>query len=154
MAKNKKKETTFGKPGAFAVARYHVGGDLAAAALFYRLAWRWKSDKKLERLGKEWIAMSRSEWAKEAGLSDAEMKNRALPKLKKCSFVKIRAMKLKANKKALWMSLDLEALYQSTLAVSEETAQALLNGAKFPGYEKAANNYHYKCDELEKAKYG
>jgi hypothetical protein len=131
----------FGMPGAFALARNQAGLDWAAGALLYRLKWRWLGEKKLQRLGKEWIAMSRSDWAKEAGLSEGEMKNRALPKLRKRQFVTIRSMKLGA-KKLLWMSLDTALLYEWT--TEEETNQMLLNGAVPPGYEKEPGNYPYK----------
>src|SRR5450755_3453189 len=97
----KKVKSNFGEPGPFAMARNQAGGDWAAAVLLYRLKWRWQMEKKLNRLGKEWIAMSRSDWAREAGLSEGEMKNRALPKLRKRQFVKIRAMKL-GSQKLLW----------------------------------------------------
>ena len=90
--------TNFGKPGAFAVARNQAGRDIVAAALLYRLKWYFdpkNNFKKLTRFDKEWIAMSRSDWATEAGLSESEMKDRALPRLRKQQFVTIRQMKLK-----------------------------------------------------------
>jgi hypothetical protein len=105
VAKTKKVQNNFGFPGLYAVARNRAGGDWAAGVLLFRLMWRWRSPKKLTRLGREWIAMSRSDWAREAGLSEGEMKNRALPNLRKRPFVTIRAMKL-GNQKLLWMSLD------------------------------------------------
>jgi len=133
--------THFGVPGAIAVTRNQVGGDWAAALLLYRLKWRWQMKKKLVRLNREWVAMSRSDWAREAGLSEGEMKNRALPILRKCNFVVIRAMMLKETK-LLWMSLDLSELESSTLDF--ETHNHLLNGGKPPGYEKPKGNYPYK----------
>jgi hypothetical protein len=137
----------FGVPGAFAVARNQAGLDWAAAVLLYRLKWRWLGEKKLKRFGKEWIAMSRSDWAQEAGLSEAEMKNRALPNLRKRQFVTIRAMKL-GNKKLLWMSLDTALLHEWKL--DEETNQMLLNGAVPPGYEKEyPGSYPYKNGDNE-----
>lgn len=136
-----KKITTYGMPGAYAMARNQAGGDWAAGLLLFRLKWRFQQKKKLERLGKQWIAMSRSDWAKEAGLSESEMKNRALPKLRKCQFVTIRPMKL-GGVKLLWMSLDPAKQYEWT--TDDETYQMLLNGAKLPGYEKLPGNYPYK----------
>jgi hypothetical protein len=125
MAKKKLKKTNFGMPGYFALARNRAGGDWAAGLLLYRLMWRWRMSNKLERLGKQWVAMSRSDWARECGLSESEMKNRALPNLRKQSFVTIRAMKL-GNKKLLWMHLDEAQAYQDTLPF--DMHEVLLNG--------------------------
>ena len=109
----KKKTDTFGEPGALAMARFQAG-DLLAGILLYRLRYRWRMDKKLIRFGKEWVAMSRSDWAREAGLSEAQMKNRALPILRGCEFVQVRQMKLTpGGPKLLWMHLD-EALLPNT----------------------------------------
>lgn len=48
--------------------------------------------------------MSREAWAREAGLSIGEMKNRALPKLRKLPFVEIRQMRFGPDyPKMLWM---------------------------------------------------
>jgi hypothetical protein len=124
MAKKKDGKCNFGLPGLYALARNRAGGDMAAGLLLFRLMWRWRGKIKLSRLGREWIAMSRSDWARESGLSEAEMKNRALPKLRKQPFVTIRAMKL-GNKKLLWMSLDEAVAYQCTN--DWEGAEALFN---------------------------
>lgn len=139
--KESKTPNPFGTPGAFAVARNQVGGDWAAAALLFRLKWRWRMEKKLTRLGREWIAMSRKDWAQEAGLSEGEMKNRALPKLRKCGFVRIRAMKL-GSVKLLWMHLDEVEL--SNWLNDWDTHTAVLNGHMPFGYEKPPGNYPYK----------
>jgi hypothetical protein len=124
MAKKKEGKNNFGLPGLYALARNRAGGDMAAGLLLFRVMWRWRGKKKLSRLGREWIAMSRSDWAREAGLSEAEMKNRALPKLRKQPFVRIRAMKL-GNKKLLWISLDEAEAYHCTN--DWEGAEALFN---------------------------
>ena len=75
MSKNKGGKSNFGLPGLYALARNRADGDWAAGLLLFRLMWRWRAKNKLHRLGKDWIAMSRSDWAREAGLSEAEMKN-------------------------------------------------------------------------------
>jgi hypothetical protein len=143
----KQKKASFGYPGAYAVTRNQAGGDWAAGLLLYRLIYRWRTVvKKLYRHGREWIAMSRIDWAREAGLSEAEMKNRALPKLRKLSFVKIRAMKVGKDKR-LWMSLDWDLLEQGT--TPWDMYEPVLNGAKGPGYEKEPGNYPYKDDAWE-----
>ena len=105
-----KKKSTFGVPGLFAQFRNAVDGQWPAALLLYRLVYRWTNvSTKLVRHKREWIAMSREDWAREAGLSISEMKNRALPHLRKHPFVTIRAMKL-GDVKLLWMSVDLDEL--------------------------------------------
>ncbi len=144
MAKTKKTQD-WGAPGAFAVARHQVGGDICAAALLFRLKYRWDHNKKkLERNGKEWVAMSRSNWAREAGLSEGEMKNRALPRLRKCNFVEIRQMKITPDgPKLLWMRLDLEELASNT--EPWETYEMDLNGMHAMGHQKP-KTYPYKKD--------
>ena len=58
----KKKKSTFGVPGLFAQFRNAVDGQWPAALLLYRLHYRWTNvPKKLERLGRVWIAMPRDE---------------------------------------------------------------------------------------------
>jgi len=123
------KQPSWGNPGAFAIARNQAGGDWAAAALLYRIRWRWKyTEKKLHRLGRDWVAMSRSNWAKESGLSEAEMKNRALPILRKRQFIIIRQMRLTPkDPKLLWVSLDLGLLNDWT--TPDDMFDLSLNGA-------------------------
>ena len=143
-----KKTQDWGVPGAFAVARYQVGGDICAAVLLYRLRYRWDHcAKKLERNDKEWVAMSRSNWAREAGLSEGQMKNRALPRLRQCDFVEIRQMKLTPDSpKLLWMRLDLEKLPSHT--ESWDIYESDLNGMHGMGYQKP-KTYPYKKDSDE-----
>ena len=143
MAKSKKTQD-WGMPGAFAMARNQVGGDICAAALLFRLKYRWDHcKKKLERHGNEWVAMSRSNWAREAGLSEGEMKNRALPRLRKCGFVDIRQMKLTPDgPKLLWMRLDEGALYDET--EPWDMYEPKLNGMKGIGNEGWKSAYAYK----------
>ena len=88
-------------PGAMAVIRDQAGGDLRAAVLLYRIKHFFdpkNNFKKLERFGRQWIAMPREQWAFEAGLNRSEMVNYALPKLKKLPFIAIRAMNVKGKK--------------------------------------------------------
>jgi len=106
-----KSPNTFGLPGDFAKTRMAAGGDLAAAILLYRVKYRWGATKKLERLGKRWIAMTQQQWADESGLTLQELKNRALPRLRVLPFIAVRAMCLsKGGAKSTWVSLD-EELY-------------------------------------------
>ena len=85
--------------------------------------------------------MSREDWAREAGLSIGEMKNRALPKLRKCQCVTIRAMRL-GDKKLLWMSITPEDLHEAKMET--EVFEGLLEGAHYPGYEDFHQHYPYK----------
>lgn len=139
MSKNTTPKKTiggFGKPGAFAQTRREVGGDWAAAVLFYRLKFRWlHTKKKLNRKGKDWVAMSRADWAREAGLSEGEMKNRALPNLRKCSFVEIRPMRLSPNHpRMLWMRMDWDDFEKAIEPL--DIYEKKLNGGKIIGYKK------------------
>ena len=106
------------KPGAIAIARDQAGGDLRAAVLLYRIKYFFDPEKKIKKLkrdGREWIAKPRHVWAYEAGLTQSEMVNYALPKLKERSFLTIRAMRLiPTGPKLLWISLDLVEMHKST----------------------------------------
>ena len=140
------KKTGFGKYGAFAIARSQAGNDIYAGALLYRLKYYFdprNKINKLERFGLLWIAMSRLDWAREASLTDSEMKNRALPKLRKFDFVEIRQMCLTPkHKKMLWMHLDLAKLYEAN--VPPELMDLVLTGEKVPGSNIPTVNYPYK----------
>jgi hypothetical protein len=140
-----KKKTYFGKPGAFAMARNQAGGDIVAAALLYRIKYYFdpeKKTKRLDRFGKQWIAMSRSEWATEAGLSEGEMKNRALPRLRKFDYVDIRPMRLNYQSPIrLWIHLDLQKLFAAT--TPDDMFLPILNKSGAPGYVVEASSYAY-----------
>jgi hypothetical protein len=148
VAENKKawkdaKKNYYGKPGAVAVSRVQAGGDWAAGMLLYRVKFHFKEGKKqLERFEKLWVAMPRSAWALEAGLTESEMKNRALPKLRKRQFIEVRGMKLRPNgPKLLWISLDLGKLSQWT--DPEDMVWPILNGAGI-GMKQPTVSYSYK----------
>lgn len=102
----------YAAPSLLAVCRNLADGDLVAGVFLYRIIGLWRSrEKKLERFDRKWLAMSRDDWARSAGLSLSELKNRALPKIKKhCSdFIKIRAMRLTPKGvKLVWISVDPE----------------------------------------------
>ncbi|MBT3786828.1 MAG: hypothetical protein HN725_18290 [Alphaproteobacteria bacterium] len=139
----------WGSPGAFAISRNHADGDIAAGILLYRIQYRWNfSKRKLHRHGKEWVAMSRSNWAREAGLTDAEMKNRALPRLRKCEFVDIRQMRLSPREpKLLWVSLDLDLLKANT--TPWDMYDPIMKGMKVIGQEKKSAYPYGKSDEAK-----
>ncbi|TPN46370.1 hypothetical protein [Mesorhizobium sp. B1-1-7] len=144
-----KKKSTFGMPGLIAQLRNVVDGQWPAALLLYRLLYRWSNvPTKLTRNKREWIAMSREDWAREAGLSASEMKNRALPHLRKYTFVAIRAMKL-GNVKLLWMSLDPDEL--ESHKTPWDMYEHKLNGGAVIGAKKIPS-YPYKKPQNHKAK--
>ncbi len=144
---DKKKFPSWGIPGAFAIARNQAGSDWAAGVLLYRIKFRWGMKNKLERFGKEWVALSREHWRKEAGLTLAEMKNRALPRLRKLEFIEIRQMKLKPNgPKLLWVSLDLGLLYDATLPFDMDPVQIGHFGI---GWEEPSPYPYKKGEEIK-----
>lgn len=147
MAEAKDKWTN---PGAYAIARNIAGSDWAAGLLLYRLMFLWKARKrKLTRFGKEWLAMSRADWARSAGLTESELKNRALRKLEEhCGgLVDIRTMRVSPkHPNTIWMSLDTEALEEAI--TPWDMYEPKLNGMKGIGNEKgvgqASDCYPYK----------
>jgi len=130
-------------PGEFALCRRLTSGDWAAAVLLHRVMVLCKLRKtKLKRFGKEWLAMSRKEWADSAGLSDAEIKDRALPNLRKhCSgFVEIRTMRIVPDQpNKLWISFDPELITDQ--AVPWDMYRLALNGL---GILSVKQPYPYK----------
>ncbi len=99
----------------YALCRKLAGGDMVAGILLFHIWYEWRNrKKKLERLGKEWLAHSREAWARAAGLTDDEARKRGFPRLKtNChDFMTIRAMKL-GPVKQLWISIDEIALSEA-----------------------------------------
>lgn len=149
-----------GKLGAWAICRFQCKGDWSAASLLYRLQWRWKQSKKLQRFGHEWIAETSQQWADGAGLSIYEFRDRALPRLRKLPFVQIRQMRLgTSNRKLLWMRLKQEELPQ-TLELDFQIYMSKMHGGKIIGGEPAPKETKYlkklklaKVSKINLAKY-
>ncbi len=133
-------------PGQVAMCRKVAGGDIYAAFLLYRLAYLWQAlPKKLERDGREWLAAPRADWARSAGLSENEIKDRALPRLRReChGIVEIHGWKL-GEKKLLWINLDphaLESAMSGPLAMPDDVFEAQLNGQGIFPPKPPANAY-------------
>jgi hypothetical protein len=97
-----------------AIARREAGGNIYTGLLLYRAKYYFTPQykgKMLERDGREWIAKSREDWAREAGaLTEAEIKT-ARKLLGEREFIRIEQKKLSyMHPKALWISLDVKAL--------------------------------------------
>ena len=123
---------------------------MATAAFLYRIKWRFQMKKKIERFGKEWVAMSRADWAKECGLTIGEFKNRALPRLREQPFVTIRQMKLNPiEPKVLWVHLDPDWLDLCTTPFDMDPIQTGMIG---PGQQEEWTAYPYKNPEEQKFK--
>ncbi|MEM9059852.1 MAG: hypothetical protein AAGD13_05260 [Pseudomonadota bacterium] len=60
---------SFGTPGPLAISINQAGFDVMAGIFLYRIKWRSMMKQKLIRFGMEWVAMSRKQWAQEAGLT-------------------------------------------------------------------------------------
>lgn len=126
---------------------------MAAGILLHRIAVMWKlRKKKLERFGLEWLAMPNKDWAVSAGLSDAELNNRALPRLKKeChAFVQFRTMRLTANSpNILWVTLnegELANAVAGNAAMPWDMYELALNGI---GIFSKPETYPYKKQKLD-----
>ena len=144
----KSKGSGWTAPGEVALCRKVAGGDMAAGILLHRVAVLWKLRKnKLERFSKEWLAMSRDDWARSAGLSEAEMKDRALPRLKKscAGFIDVRPMRVTPDSpNLLWISLDPAGMADAVMGDNSmpwDMYEMALNGLGI--YPKSAK-YPYK----------
>jgi len=107
----KKHKARLGMPGELARCRAIVGGDALGGMLLYRMVYLYREiNPKLKRNGKEYLALSRDDLALSAGLSLSELKNRALPRLKKYAseIVEVQAMGNGKDKK-LWFAVDIGA---------------------------------------------
>lgn len=96
------------RPNVLALCRKMAGGDMAAGYLLHHILYVWGNrKKKIKRGSHEWLAHSREAWQRAAGLTESEIKNRALPRLKQyCGeFLTIRAMGHGAEKK-LYIRVD------------------------------------------------
>ncbi|MBS0250709.1 MAG: hypothetical protein JSR78_06550 [Proteobacteria bacterium] len=116
--KPKKQKKAFkAMPGEFAQCRAIAGGSLAAGVLLYRIAGLWRvRQNKLKRLNREWLANSRKDWGTMSGLSLSQVKNTALPELKKyCSdFLHVMQAKVQHDgPKLIWVSLDPDKLSEA-----------------------------------------
>ncbi|MFC3100940.1 hypothetical protein [Altererythrobacter lauratis] len=88
-------------PGYLARCRAIVGGDLAAAALLYRMAHLWRViEPKWKGNDGECLAMQKADWATSAGLGPGEI-NTALKRLREYAFdiVTIKPEGIGAGKK-------------------------------------------------------
>jgi len=88
--------------------------------------------------------MSRASWARTAGLTESELKNRALPKLRShcAEFLEIRAMKATPDSpKTLWVSLDWEGIHKAIKPW--DMYELELNKMGF-GFGNKGNTYPYK----------
>jgi hypothetical protein len=131
-----------GNVGMLGKFRFAVNYDLAAAALLQFVMYRFRPNtRKLNWLGKEWIAHSAWEWTVGAGLTEHEYKNRALPELEKCQFIEIRQRKLRSadRQKKLWIHVDMLAVPKlDALAMPSYTSRML--GKKIIGAKKIVGN--------------
>jgi len=117
-------KTTFTAiPSDLAVCIALAGGNRSAGMLLYNINGLWRvRKKKLVRQGREWLAMSTENWSKSAGPSFYQIRDKAIPALKKhCSaFLTIRAMKVAFDKpKEIWMSLDAAAFEAAKASLKE-----------------------------------
>ena len=114
-------------PNWFAQSRLLAGGDWRAGALLYRIRQVWLgAEKKLNRCGRQWVAMPRAHWARSAGLSDSEIKNYALPELKaQCKdFLTFEPWKVRqGGPKVLFISID-EAVMHEKFDLLDDLALA------------------------------
>lgn len=143
-AKAAESKNQWGAPGLYALCRNLTNGDMAAGLLLFRVYGLWRMDKlkRLERFGKEWFAMSRADWARSAGLSENEMKDRALPRLRKscAAFIEIRTMRIHRNgPNLIWISLDVEEMIECL--TPWDMYEPLLNGF---GVAAPIKKYPYK----------
>lgn len=125
------------------ICRIMAGGDLAAGIFLHCIVKVWRlRKKKVEWEGRDWLYMPRAAWANNAGLTENELKDRAIPRVKNLcfEFVKIRSRGVGANKR-LWISLDTVEFQHAMLGLPFDCAINLLNGKGIGGGVPKANAY-------------
>lgn len=124
-------KTRLNSPGELARCRAIAGGDWRAAMLLYRVAHLWRAiNPKLIRHGVQWIAMTREDWAMSSGLGVFELRDYALPRLRKYGhgIVRIEANGRGADKK-LWVHLDKIGFAEAVNEAAHELKVAAAMGA-------------------------
>lgn len=135
-----------GTPGALAVCRYQTDGYWQAAMLLFWIKWRWKKPNKIKKNGKEWVIAFAEVWAKEAGLSEGEFKNVALPVLKRKGIIEVATWKF-AGKRQTWVHYKPDMLaneFQDDYAFYEMRRQSEFSppGVGIPNdYVKKKSNF-------------
>jgi hypothetical protein len=132
------------RPNLNALCRKLAGGDMAAGLLLAHVLFEWRNRKhKLERNCLDWLAHTREAWAGAAGLTLYELKDRALPRLKReChEFLTIKAQGHGPAKK-LWISVDDAALREAIQLHPEASWEAFWDKVNHvgPGNEKQPAN--------------
>jgi hypothetical protein len=112
-------------PGIEALCQCLAGGNMAAGRLLFTIRHLWITrKKKFQRAGKDWLVFSRDEWALAAGLTEAQLKNNALPRLRKYvnDCVGVKAMKTRNDgPKKLGIRLDVELLDEQLKGLAGES---------------------------------
>lgn len=123
-------------PGALARCRHIAGGDLRAAVLLYRIAGLWDGINPKLRLpggSREYLAMTQADWATVAGLSESELKNYALPVLKKYAFPIVQfEVHGRGPSKKTWVHFD-KVAYRAALDEAGYEMKVAANEG-LPGY--------------------
>lgn len=130
-------------PDKLMLCRLLAGGDLRAGLLLFRIVELWKMRKgRLDWAGREWLAMSSKAWANQAGLTDSEFRNYALPRMRRTchEFVSVRQKKL-GEKKVLWISVDWIGFAEAVKAEPWEVSVDLLNGLGIGGAPPKGSAY-------------
>lgn len=117
------------RKGTTAVCKAAVGGDMVAGQLFHAFLELWVDiTKKVTRMRdgvtKEWLFLSSADLQTMSGLSERQISDRAIPKLKKCPFFDIRAGKLTPDhKKQYQIHFDQELFWEEVQAALDPTSE-------------------------------
>ena len=112
------------REGTFAVCRFMMA-DMAGAILFHAIVELWvETKKKVVRGGYEWLFLSGDQLVKLSGLTKYELRDRAVPRLKACSFFEIKTGRITRESPNVYqIRFDQDAFWEEVAAVLDPTKE-------------------------------
>ena len=105
-----KQQARLSAPSRWARCRAIAGGDWRAGTLLYRIAYLWETTPNKMTLpgsNREGIALTQADWGSSTGLEPSELKNYAIPRLKKyASHIVQFASHGRGASKKTWVHFD------------------------------------------------
>lgn len=124
-AKQPKPSKDWIREGTAALCRITAGGSMAAGVLFHALLELWlDTPRKVQREERDWLFLSSAELQKLSGLTKFELRDRAIPHLKKCPFFEIKTGRITRDHPNVYqIRFDQEAFWIEVAAIVDPTKE-------------------------------